>query len=68
MDASFLNMLHDSTDNDSNAIGNGIDIQLCGIFKKVINQNGVLWRSVDRMRHVIIQAFAVIHDLHGPPP
>ena len=42
MDARFFDMLHDATDNDCFAVGDGIDVNLYGFLEKLIYKDRML--------------------------
>ena len=62
----FLDMLHDARNDDVRSVGDGVHVDLDGIFEIPVHQHRPLGRGLHRAGHVVPDALLVVHDLHGP--
>ncbi len=67
VDAGFLDVLHDSGNDNVFAIGECVDIDFDRVFQEVIDQHGTVLRVLDRFFHVANDRLFVVGDDHGAP-
>ena len=70
MDSGFLDVLHDSGDDDIVAVGQSVHVDFRGIFQELVDQNRALGigmpANLRRLRDVFLDCFQIVGDHHGP--
>ena len=64
MNASALNVLHNTGDQNFLTVANRVNLHL-GALQIMVNQNRMLCRSLYSVGHVVAQLIIVIHDFHS---
>ena len=68
VDARLLDVLHDAADDDrARFVRDRIHVELERVFDELVDQDRMLGRRVNRIRHVAIERAHVVHDGHPPP-
>ncbi len=65
MDAGLFDVLHDAGDDDVCAVAERVDVDLGGVFKKVVDEDGAVLRILDGGGHVLADFCVVVGDDHG---
>src|SRR2546422_2253566 len=66
MDAGLFDVLHDAADDYPLSVGEGVHVDLDGVFQVVVDQDWMLHRGLDRLGDVGVEALLVVDNLHGP--
>ncbi len=62
----LLDVLHDAADDHgAGRVGDGVDVELERVLEELVDQDRVLRRGVDRLRHVAIERRHVVDDRHA---
>ena len=64
MYARKLNMLHDADNMDVLSVGQGVDIDLDGFRKKLVDQYGAVAGNRYRSGHILFEAGSIADDFH----
>ena len=65
MDARLLDVLHDAADHDgAGRVGDGVDVELERVLEELVDEDRMLGRRVDGLRHVAIERADVVDDRH----
>ena len=65
MNASFLDVLHDSADYYVSAVGKRVHIHFGGFLEELVDQNRARWAHQSGLRHVFLNRIHVVGDHHG---
>jgi hypothetical protein len=66
VNASLLDVLHDSGDEDVLSVAKCVDVNFDGVGQITIDQHRALARHDDSFLHVALKRRRIVHDLHRP--
>ena len=66
VDAGFFDVLHHAADQSPRAVAQAIDVHFNGGFEELVDQDGLVRRGFESLKHIAAEGFLVVDDFHGP--